>query len=129
MKLPSRIVLPAVVRSRRRVRSSHSSPCMVSLNGLSTGDVAPALEALGSSTGLFRWSPDYLPRDGMGTSWRDEHQADTGRELRDVVSVNISVDGVPVGPPGGLASRCLVVGVCLDRPRARPDRVRRAEVD
>jgi len=89
---------------------------------LSTGDVAPALEAgVGSSVGLSsvitRRRRSDRTRPGV-----------LGRDLRDVDSVESSADRVRVRPPGKDASLCLVVvGVRLDRMRARPDHRRREE--
>jgi len=51
------------------------------------------------------------------------------RDLRDVDSVESSADRVQLRPPGKDASLCLVVGVRLDRRRARPDHRRRPGVD
>jgi len=97
---------------------------LLSLHGLSTGDFAPALEAVvGSSVGLSsvitRRRRSDRTRPGV-----------LGRDLRDVDSVESSADQVRVPPPGKDASLCLVVvGVRLDPRRARPDHRRRPGVD
>jgi len=94
----------------------------VSLHGLSTEDVAPALEAcVGSSVGLSSVITRRRRSDRM-------RPGVLGRDLRDVDSVESSADQVQLRPPGKDASLCLVVvGVRLDRRRARPDHRRRPE--
>jgi hypothetical protein len=117
MKFSSALARPACVPEKSEV-------LLLSLHGLSTEDVAPALEAcfgslVGLSSVITRLRRSDRTRPGV-----------LGRDLRDVDSVESSAERVQLRPPGKDASLCLVVvGVRLDRRRARPDHRRRPGVD